>query len=56
MDRIGHIPAEIVQGRYDMICPARTAFELAAAGRQRASRSCRTLATRRSSPAYGAPW
>ncbi len=31
MDRIGHIPAEIVQGRYDMICPARTAFELAAA-------------------------
>jgi proline iminopeptidase len=31
MDRIGQIPAEIVQGRYDMICPARTAFELAAA-------------------------
>jgi proline iminopeptidase len=31
MDRIGHIPAEIVQGRYDMICPACTAFELAAA-------------------------
>jgi proline iminopeptidase len=31
MDRIAHIPAEIVQGRYDMICPARTAFELAAA-------------------------
>jgi len=31
MDRIGHIPAEIVQGRYDMVCPARTAFELAAA-------------------------
>ncbi len=30
MDRIGHLPAEIVQGRYDMICPARTAFELAA--------------------------
>ncbi len=29
MDRIGHIPGEIVQGRYDMICPARTAFELA---------------------------
>jgi proline iminopeptidase len=33
MDRIGHIPAEIVQGRYDMICPARTAFDLAAAWR-----------------------
>jgi proline iminopeptidase len=32
MDRIGQIPGEIVQGRYDMICPARTAFELAAAG------------------------
>jgi proline iminopeptidase len=29
MDSIAHIPAEIVQGRYDMICPARTAFELA---------------------------
>jgi proline iminopeptidase len=29
MGRIGHIPAEIVQGRYDMICPASTAFELA---------------------------
>lgn len=31
MERIGHLPAEIVQGRYDMICPPRTAFELAAA-------------------------
>ena len=31
MGRIGHIPAEIVQGRYDMICPACTAFDLAAA-------------------------
>jgi len=30
MDRVQNIPAEIVQGRYDMICPARTAFELAA--------------------------
>ena len=30
MARIGHLPGEIVQGRYDMICPARTAFELAA--------------------------
>jgi proline iminopeptidase len=29
MHRIGHVPAEIVQGRYDMICPAHTAFELA---------------------------
>ena len=28
---IGRLPAEIVQGRYDMICPPRTAFELAAA-------------------------
>jgi proline iminopeptidase len=33
MHRIGHIPAEIVQGRYDMICPAVTAFDLAAAWR-----------------------
>ncbi len=31
MDRISRVPAEIVQGRYDMICPARTAFDLAAA-------------------------
>jgi proline iminopeptidase len=31
MHRIAHVPAEIVQGRYDMICPTRTAFELAAA-------------------------
>lgn len=31
VSRISGIPAEIVQGRYDMICPARTAFELAAA-------------------------
>ncbi len=30
MHRIGHLPAEIVQGRYDMVCPARSAFELAA--------------------------
>ncbi len=30
MDRIGHLPGEIVQGRYDMICPPGTAFELAA--------------------------
>jgi proline iminopeptidase len=33
MHRIGHIPAEIVQGRYDMVCPATSAFELAAAWR-----------------------
>ena len=33
MGRIAHIPAEIVQGRYDMVCPARTAFELAASWR-----------------------
>jgi proline iminopeptidase len=31
MDRIAHIPAEIVQGRYDMVCPCDTAFDLAAA-------------------------
>ncbi len=33
MQRIAHVPAEIVQGRYDMICPPRTAFELADAWR-----------------------
>ena len=31
MDRIAHLPAEIVQGRYDMICPSRSAFDLVAA-------------------------
>jgi proline iminopeptidase len=31
MKSVARIPAEIVQGRYDMVCPARTAFELAAA-------------------------
>ena len=31
MHRLAAIPAEIVQGRYDMICPPGTAFELAAA-------------------------
>jgi proline iminopeptidase len=31
MHRIAHIPAEIVQGRYDMVCPAKTAFDLMAA-------------------------
>ena len=29
MHRIGNIPAEIIQGRYDMVCPAETAFDLA---------------------------
>ncbi len=31
MERLAGIQGEIVQGRYDMICPAGTAFELAAA-------------------------
>jgi proline iminopeptidase len=31
MEKLRQIPAEIVQGRYDMICPAQSAFELAAA-------------------------
>lgn len=31
--RISHIPAEIVQGRYDMICPPETAYTLASAWR-----------------------
>ncbi|WP_459695207.1 prolyl aminopeptidase [Acidisoma sp. C75] len=30
MSRIAQIPAEIVQGRYDMVCPAVSAFDLAA--------------------------
>jgi proline iminopeptidase len=31
MEGIAHIQAEIVQGRYDMVCPPDTAFDLAAA-------------------------
>jgi proline iminopeptidase len=31
MDPLRTIPGEIVQGRYDMICPAQSAFDLAAA-------------------------
>lgn len=31
IDRIRHIPATIVQGRYDIICPPRTAYDLARA-------------------------
>jgi proline iminopeptidase len=31
MARIAHIPAEVVQGRYDMVCPAESAFDLVAA-------------------------
>ena len=28
LDRIRHLPGIIVQGRYDMVCPIRTADEL----------------------------
>ncbi|MDE2239596.1 MAG: prolyl aminopeptidase [Rhodospirillales bacterium] len=36
MEKLRDIPGEIVQGRYDMICPAQSAFDLAAAwGRAR---------------------
>lgn len=28
IDKIRHIPAVIIQGRYDVICPAKTAYEL----------------------------
>ena len=31
MDKIARVPGEIVQGRYDMVCPAVSAFDLAAA-------------------------
>ena len=31
MDRIAHIPGAVVQGRYDVICPPRTAAEICAA-------------------------
>ena len=28
VDKIRHIPCTIVQGRYDMVCPAETAWKL----------------------------
>jgi len=28
VDRIRHIPAVIVQGRYDVVCPMRSAWDL----------------------------
>lgn len=28
IDKIRHIPATIVQGRYDCVCPAKTAWDL----------------------------
>jgi proline iminopeptidase len=31
MEHLAQLPGEIVQGRYDMICPAQSAFDLAAA-------------------------
>jgi len=31
MDRIAHIPGYIVQGRYDMICPPQSAWDLSKA-------------------------
>jgi proline iminopeptidase len=31
MEAVAHLPAEIIQGRYDMVCPAESAFDLAAA-------------------------
>ena len=34
MDKLHDIPGHIIQGRYDMICPAQSAFELADAWRQ----------------------
>ncbi|MDP7001436.1 MAG: alpha/beta hydrolase, partial [Candidatus Poseidoniaceae archaeon] len=29
VDKIQHIPISIIQGRYDVVCPARSAWELA---------------------------
>ena len=28
IDKIRHIPATIIQGRYDVVCPAKTAYDL----------------------------
>ena len=28
IDKVRHIPAKIIQGRYDLVCPMETAWEL----------------------------
>ena len=57
VDRIRHIPAVIVQGRYDVVCPMESAWALHRAwpgGRSRGS--CPTRGTRRSSRATCTSW
>ena len=47
MHRIAQLPAEIVQGRYDMICPPRPPSSWRRPGRRRGCRSCRMPGIRR---------
>ena len=56
MHRIGLLPAEIVQGRYDMICPARTAFELAADWPAARLSACPMLVIRHWNRAFAGRW
>ena len=42
VDKIRHIPTTIVQGRYDVICPATTAWQLHKVGAHVAERTFRS--------------
>jgi proline iminopeptidase len=50
LHRIRHIPAVIVQGRYDVVCPMRTAWELHRAWPEAEFHVVPNAGTRRSRP------
>lgn len=54
MDRIQHIPGIIVQGRYDMICPPHTAYQLAQRWRRADLRMVRNAGHALSEPGISA--
>ena len=54
MDRIVHIPGFIVQGRYDMICPPQSAWDLAKAWPQSDLRLIRQAGHAMSEPGVSA--
>jgi len=54
--RIRHVPAVIVQGRYDVVCPMMTAWDLHRAWPRPTSAWCPTPDTRRSSRASRTSW
>ena len=46
VEAIRHIPAVIVQGRYDVVCPMRSAWDLHRSCRKPSCASCRRRVTR----------